>query len=46
MKGACLVMVNLKPRSLAKFMSNGMVISVSTQDHDGFKLVRPIGANS
>ena len=29
MKGPVIVMVNLKPRPLAKFMSNGMVVTAS-----------------
>jgi aminoacyl tRNA synthase complex-interacting multifunctional protein 1 len=33
MKGKVLVMTNLKPRPLAGFNSNGMVVCASTPDH-------------
>lgn len=37
-------MANLKPRKLGGFMSNGMVMANSNNDHTGFKLVVPKGA--
>jgi len=33
MKGPVIVMANLKPRPLAKFMSNGMLICAENVDH-------------
>jgi len=43
MKGKVLVMVNLKPRPLAGFTSNGMVVCASTQDHSKIELIVPEG---
>ena len=42
MAGLVLVMANLKPRKLAGFNSNGMVMAL--HGHDGISLVRPDGA--
>lgn len=36
-------MANLKPRPLAKFMSNGMVVCASNADHTDFRLIVPNG---
>lgn len=44
MKGLVIVMANLKPRPLAKFMSNGMVVCASNADHTDVKIIRPEGA--
>lgn len=41
MKGLVIVMANLKPRPLAKFMSNGMVVCASNADHTDVKIIRP-----
>lgn len=46
MKGLVIVMANLKPRALAKFMSNGMVVCASNADHTDVKIIRPQGAIS
>ncbi len=46
MKGPVIVMANLKPRPLAKFMSNGMVVCASNADHTDVRIIRPQGANS
>lgn len=43
MKGKVIVMVNLKPRPLGGFPSNGMVVSASTAEHTDFELVHPEG---
>jgi tRNA-binding EMAP/Myf-like protein len=43
MTGNCLVMVNLKPRPLAGFMSNGMVVCASNHDHTAVEVLRPKG---
>jgi len=39
--GLVLVMANLKPRKLAGFMSNGMVLCASNDDHTAVELLRP-----
>lgn len=44
MSGPVLVMANLKPRKLAGFMSNGMVVANSNDDHTQIYLVVPKGA--
>jgi len=41
MAGKCIVMVNLKPRPLAGFPSNGMVICASNEDHTAIELLIP-----
>lgn len=46
MKGPVIVMANLKPKPLAKFMSNGMVVCASNADHTDVEVIRPEGANS
>lgn len=43
MKGLVIVMANLKPRPLAKFMSNGMVVCASNADHTDIRLIVPNG---
>jgi tRNA-binding EMAP/Myf-like protein len=43
MKGKVLVMVNLKPKSLAGFPSNGMVVCASNEDHTKVELLIPDG---
>lgn len=43
MKGPVIVMVNLKPRPLAGFPSNGMVVCASTPDHNSVELLIPEG---
>jgi tRNA-binding EMAP/Myf-like protein len=43
MSGPVLVMANLKPRKLADFMSNGMVVANSTTDHSQVCLIVPQG---
>lgn len=43
MKGLVIVMANLKPRPLAKFMSNGMVVCASNNDHTQVHIIRPEG---
>jgi len=45
MKGKVLVMANLKPRPLAGFQSNGMVVCASTPDHTAVELLIPEGDN-
>ena len=37
----CVVYANLKPRKLAHFMSNGMVMCASNSDESQFEIVRP-----
>jgi tRNA-binding EMAP/Myf-like protein len=39
--GLVVVFANLKPRKLAGFMSNGMVLCASTDDKSTIELVRP-----
>lgn len=41
MAGLVLVVANLKPRKLAGFESNGMVMAASNQDHTIVELLRP-----
>lgn len=41
MKGKCLVITNLKERKLAGFMSNGMVLCASNEDHTVVEILRP-----
>ena len=41
MKGLVCVLVNLKPRKLAGFESNGMVVAASNADHTIVELIRP-----
>jgi aminoacyl tRNA synthase complex-interacting multifunctional protein 1 len=43
MAGNVLVMVNLKPRPLAGFQSNGMVVCASNEEHTVIQLLRPKG---
>jgi aminoacyl tRNA synthase complex-interacting multifunctional protein 1 len=43
MKGKVLVMTNLKPRPLAGFNSNGMVVCASNADHTVVELLIPEG---
>ena len=43
MTGLVLVCSNLKPRKLAGFMSNGMVLCVSNEDKSKLEIVRPNG---
>jgi len=43
MKGKVIVMANLKPRPLAGFLSNGMVVCASTPDHTQVELLIPEG---
>ena len=43
MSGNVIVMVNLKPRPLAGFASNGMVVCASTPEHDNVELLIPDG---
>ena len=43
MKGKVIVMANLKPRPLAGFLSNGMVVCASTPDHTQVELLIPDG---
>lgn len=43
MKGKVLVMANLKPRPLAGFNSNGMVVCASNADHTAVELLIPDG---
>ena len=43
MKGKCVVMCNLKPRPLAGFASNGMVVCESNGDHTQVNVLRPQG---
>ena len=44
MKGKVIVMANLKPRPLAGFKSNGMVVCASTKAHDNVEIIVPDGA--
>ena len=46
MKGPVVVMVNLKPRPLAGFPSNGMVVCASNSEHTAIEVLRPEGNNS
>ena len=41
MSGLVLVLSNLKPRKLAGFNSNGMVLCASNSDHSKVELLRP-----
>jgi len=41
MSGLVLVMANLKPRKLAGFESNGMVVCASNGDHSAVEILRP-----
>jgi len=41
MTGLCVVLVNLKPRALGGYMSNGMVCFASNKDHTKLELIRP-----
>ena len=43
MAGKVLVMANLKPRALAGFNSNGMVVCASNHDHTAVELLIPEG---
>ena len=43
MKGKVIVMANLKPRPLAGFVSNGMVVCASNMDHSKVELLIPDG---
>lgn len=43
MTGPVIVFANLKPRKLADFMSNGMVMANSDVDRKEIKLVAPKG---
>ena len=43
MKGKVIVMANLKPRPLAGFLSNGMVVCASNADHTAVELLLPEG---
>lgn len=43
MKGKVIVMANLKPRPLAGFLSNGMVVCASNADHTAVELLIPEG---
>lgn len=36
-----LVFANLKPRKLADFMSDGMIMCASDKNHETFELIRP-----
>ena len=40
-KGFVVVFANLKPRKLADFMSNGMVMAASNSDKSVIELIRP-----
>ena len=40
-QGLVVVFANLKPRKLADFMSNGMVLCASTEDKSTIELIRP-----
>ena len=46
MKGPVVVMVNLKPRPLGGFPSNGMVVCASNAEHTAIEVLRPEGNNS
>jgi len=39
--GLIVVFANLKPRKLADFMSNGMIMCASNEAKDFFELMRP-----
>lgn len=41
MKGLCVVAYNLKPRKVANFESNGMVMCASNSDKTKVELLRP-----
>lgn len=41
LSGLIVVWVNLKPRKLADFMSNGMVMCASSSDKSTIELIRP-----
>ena len=41
MKGKVIVMANLKPRPLAGFNSNGMVVCASNHEHSQVELIIP-----
>lgn len=43
MAGKVIIMANLKPRPLAGFLSNGMVVCASTPDHTAVELLIPDG---
>jgi aminoacyl tRNA synthase complex-interacting multifunctional protein 1 len=43
MKGKVIVMANLKPRPLAGFNSNGMVVCASNHEHTQVELIIPEG---
>ena len=43
MVGKIVVMANLKPRKLAGFNSNGMVVCASNEDHSQIELLVPEG---
>lgn len=43
MKGKVIVMANLKPRPLAGFNSNGMIVCASNKEHTQVELLRPEG---
>lgn len=40
-QGLVVVFANLKPRKLADFISNGMVLCASTEDKSTIELIRP-----
>lgn len=41
MKGKCVVFYNLKPRPMAEYTSEGMVMCVSSSDKNNIELLRP-----
>ena len=43
MKGRVIVLANLKPKPLAGFISNGMVICASTPEMSAIELIVPEG---
>lgn len=43
MRGLVIVMANLKPRPLAKFMSNGMVVCAEDKEGTKASILRPDG---
>ncbi len=45
MTGKVIIMANLKPRPLAGFLSNGMVVCASNEDHSVVELLIPEGEN-
>lgn len=45
MTGKIIIMANLKPRPLAGFLSNGMVVCASNNDHTAVELLIPEGEN-